>query len=400
MEGVSPGIPGLPQHCTYQSLTTELPIKLGGMGLRSHLFLSSYAYYGALEQTVPHFATVCPPLEHLAGEGLSVDTRWSHLLTSGCRAGKELLRVWGRVKEEAEVLCSYLGKEDLPFFHSSTVEGLGEGRKDGSSRPFLVKEMEVMRASALDKAMKECRDKTARMVMVRKNADKMSFSFLLGRPGPHSGIASVHFSERILTLLAVPSVLCRGKVGQRVGKLKVDKWGDAILNAAIPGPHTIAAHNLLKDTLNSLFRYCGILSEVEPYNVFGDLVPQLPLNRVQAGQARQLLIPDIRADIPDTTGGNTKSTLIEIKTVQGLTEWYLPVTSEDAAVEKRVKKTAKEYADGAKEADQKFYQMENGPVTMRLAQVGPILGMAWGRLGEASKTVHSTVDLMAKAKVR
>ena len=185
-----------------------------------------------------------------------------------------------------------------------------------------------------------------------------------------------------------------------MGKLKVDKWGDAVLNAAIPGPHTIAAHNLLKDTMNSLFRYCGILSKVEPYNVFGDLVPQLPLHRVQAGQARQLLIPDIRADIPDTTGGNTKSTLIEIKTVQGLTEWYLPVTSEDKAVEKRVKKIRKEYADDAKAADQKFFQKENGPVTMRLAQVGPILGMAWGRFGEASQTVHSTLDLMAKAKVR
>ena len=37
---------------------------------------------------------------------------------------------------------------------------------------------------------------------------------------------------------------------------------------------------------------------------------------------------------------------------------------------------------------------------MRLAQVGPIVGMAWGRFGEASKTVHSLVEVMAKDKVK
>ena len=399
VEGVSPGIPGLPQHTTFQSLIKELPIKLGGMGLRSQRFLSTYAYYGTLEQAIPHFAVVCPPLAHLAGEDLSVDMRWAPLLTSGCRAGEELLRAWHLVREEADSLAGYL-EEELPFYHSSTVEGLGEGSKNGSSRPLMVKEMEKLRADALDKALKEFPDKTSRMVMVRKNADKLSFCFLLDRPGPHSGIASIHFSERILTLLAVPSVLCRGKVGQRVGKLKVDKWGDSVLNATIPGPHTISGHNLLKDTMNSLFRYCGILSEVEPYGVFGDLVPQLPLNRIQAGQARQLMIPDIRADIPDETGGSTKSTLIEVKTVSGLTAWYLPVTAEDRAVEKRVKEITREYAKEAKKADLKFFKTENGPVTMRLAQVGPILGMAWGRMGEASKSVHTMVEVMARAKVR
>ena len=64
--------------------------------------------------------------------------------------------------------------------------------------------------------------------------------------------------------------------------------------------------------MHSLFRYCGILSEVELYNVYEDLVPQLPLSRIQAAQARQLMISDLRADVPDVTGGNTKSTLIEI----------------------------------------------------------------------------------------
>ena len=98
----------------------------------------------------------------------------------------------------------------------------------------------------------------------------------------------------------------------------MDKWGDNVLNATLPGPHMKAGHDMMKNTMNSLLRYSGILSEVEPYGVFGDLIPQQPLNRVQAGQARQTMIPDLRADLPDSVTGITKSTLIEVKTVSGL----------------------------------------------------------------------------------
>ena len=54
----------------------------------------------------------------------------------------------------------------------------------------------------------------------------------------------------------------------------------------------------MKNTLNTLFRYCGILSEVEPYGVFADLIPQQPLNRAEAFRAAQTIIPDIRAELP------------------------------------------------------------------------------------------------------
>ena len=69
--------------------------------------------------------------------------------------------------------------------------------------------VERLRAAALTKAMAEFPDRTARPVLVRKNMDKLSFAFLLAKPGPHSGILSVHFSEQLLTLLAVSTVMCR-----------------------------------------------------------------------------------------------------------------------------------------------------------------------------------------------
>ena len=65
------------------------------------------------------------------------------------------------------------------------------------------------------------------------------------------------------------------------------------------------------------------MSEVEPYGVFADLIPQQPLNRVQGNQARQSIIPDIRADLPDPELG-TKRTYLEIKTVSGA-KWYQSV---------------------------------------------------------------------------
>ena len=97
----------------------------------------------------------------------------------------------------------------------------------------------------------------------------------------------------------------------------MDKWGDSILNATLPGNHFIWGHNMMKNTLNSLFKYCGLMSEVEPYGVFADLIPQQPLNRNDAFLATQATIPDIRVELPDDTG-DTKKTYLKVKTISGL----------------------------------------------------------------------------------
>ena len=58
VEGLDVNIPGLEGH-TYQSLTLQLTLKFGGMGVRSQLFVSTFAFYGAIEQSLPHFSSVC-----------------------------------------------------------------------------------------------------------------------------------------------------------------------------------------------------------------------------------------------------------------------------------------------------------------------------------------------------
>ena len=391
VEGFDPGIPGFPT--TYQHLTTTLPLKLGGFGMRSQLFLSPFAYYGGVEQSLPYFSTVCPPLAHLYDEERGADTRWEPLLNSNTRTGRELRACVEKVKEEALTLATYLGTE-VPSHHSSTVEGMGEGKTDGSTRALLVREAEVLRAKALDKVLEELPNRGARPRLVRRNTDKISTSFLLSKPGPHSGLAANFFAEQMLALLAVPLVLCRRRVGERVGNMVVDKWADSVLNATLGGGHNMRGHNILKNTINSLFRYCGILSEVEPYGTFGDLIPQQPLNRAHAYRARQAIIPDIRAELPDSLGGTSRH-YIEVKTVSGVS-WYKLTGAR--AVERRVLAIATEYRTAARVADMRHHGTEDGPITQRLATLA-LTGAAFGRFCEASETVQKLVAVMAKARV-
>ena len=59
---------------------------------------------------------------------------------------------------------------------------------------------------------------------------------------------------------------------------------------------------------------------------------------------------------------------------------------------------SQEYIRNAKAADLKYFGVEQGPVSMRLASM-PLVGMAFGMFGEASKTIHDTIQVMAESKV-
>ena len=88
---------------------------------------------------------------------------------------------------------------------------------------------------------------------------------------------------------------------------------------------------------------------------------------------------------------------MEVKTVSGLSNWYLPVRKE-RAVERRVLAIGKEYREAAEAADLRYYGTDAGPITQRLAQL-TLTGVAFGRFGEASDTVHKLVAIMAKTRV-
>ena len=68
------------------------------------------------------------------------------------------------------------------------------------------------------------------------------------------------------------------------------------------------------------------------------------------------------------------------------------------AVERRVKDIHTTYTRHAREADIKYHGVEHGPISQRLANMA-FEGMAFGMMGEASKTCHSTIQAMAEARV-
>ena len=82
--------------------------------------------------------------------------------------------------------------------------------------------------------------------------------------------------------------------------------------------------------------------------------------------------------------------------MSGMTRWYLPVRGE-RAVERRTIAIGQEYRSAASAADQKYYNTNNGPISQRLDTIS-LIGVAFGRFGEASDTVHKLVATMAEAR--
>ena len=97
---------------SFQSWVVEIPIRMGGLGIREQLALSPIAYIGALEQTLPSFigeSGICPQLAHLVGS--DSEDRWMSLVNSNSRLGREFVAAWSSLQVEAQQCCDYLGEE-------------------------------------------------------------------------------------------------------------------------------------------------------------------------------------------------------------------------------------------------------------------------------------------------
>ena len=107
--------------------------------MRNQEELSPLAYLGALEQSVPFFGGedgICPQLSHLVGASFA--DRWSPLIQSNCRTGRELVRLWERQQSMVRECSNFLEEEfEGPF--TTPVEGVGNGSVDGSTRKRLGK---------------------------------------------------------------------------------------------------------------------------------------------------------------------------------------------------------------------------------------------------------------------
>ena len=104
----------------------------------------------------------------------------------------------------------------------------------------------------------------------------------------------------------------------------------------------------------------------------------------------------LSVELPDALGGTTRH-YVEVKTVSGLSRWYLPARGE-RAVERRNAAIHREYRTAAALADQRYYDTMDGPISQRLATLS-LTGASFGRFCETTDTVHNLVAIMAKARV-
>ena len=94
------------------------------------------------------------------------------------------------------------------------------------------------------------------------------------------------------------STISADGVGEKVGGSKVDKFGVRIVMENLPGGHWIDRHNAMEQEVASLCAYAGLPAEREHFGLFGHLLPQQALTCLQQHQRSQVLLPDLRMDIP------------------------------------------------------------------------------------------------------
>ena len=394
------------QGRSFQNWILRLPIRSGGLGIRSNLETSAAAFIGGVEQALPHFTKdsgICSSLEDVIGDFKENNSRWTKLIQSGCRTGVEFQNSWNTMKREVQQCSSFLNKAEGagPLYRS--VEGAGDGREDGGTRRLIVQQREELRAAVLTEALSRYPDPKKRQVVAWANRDKLCTAWLQSLPGP-DGFSNPEFTEAIALALCMPSPACKDRVGEKVGKSVVDVFGDSIMSAHLPGDDWRTRHDKVKMAINSLCSWARLPTTVEVWGLFAHLIPQEALNKIESGRARQGLVPDFRIKFPPTsTLGEDQVKLAELKLI-GCNSWYNSSAGNKVrATNKRAQGLQADYRRKAKNLDKNIpgtSDQGRGPVERRLDEFGQIIGLCFGAWGEGSDDVHSLVETLAQCRLR
>ena len=157
----------------------------------------------------------------------------------------------------------------------------------------------------------------------------------------------------------------------------------------------------VKTELASMAIYCGLNSTVEPYGLFGSLLPQQPLNRLQYRQSKVVLRPDLLLHLPSNTSGVNERRIADVKTVSlGGRSFYKPGMDGEKAVEIRAKHIQNEYDNKAKKMDAELGHGDGqGPALRRLRELGSVVDLCFGGYAEASTSVWRLLNHMATARL-
>ena len=225
----------------------------------------------------------------------------------------------------------------------------------------------------------------------------MSTAWLLCLPGAN-GLSSAQFSEAMSSLLCSPSPASLPRLGERIGKSRVDLFGDRLCTeSGLTGDLQRKRHDEIKRELNSTCIWAGLDAECEPYGLFGHLIPQQPLNRIDRSRARQVLRPDFKLKLL-STDGTYESRVADVKTVScGAPSWY---KVGERAVQRRAAVVPGEYAAKARAMDLELGVDGQGPASRRLQELGEVIPLVFGGFAEVSEGVHEFVDILARQRLK
>ena len=411
------------QQSSYQEILVRLPVRRGGLGLRSILDTSAAGFVGSVEMSLPHLGGeegVCRQLEGVLGDLHSREdgTRWEPLLASDARTGVELETAWRGLQEEARQAAAYLGEEvAVPL--ATPVAGLGEGCVTGHTRALVVEQRERLRARVLEKALQEHPNRAARPVTVYPQLDKLSQAWILATPSPATHLPSPIFREHMAAHLCLPSPACRSLVGKPVGQegQVVDKFGDTILCAKLCFDTWRHKHDDVKLALVERAHHAHVDCDAEVFGLFRHLVPAVAMERggeMEFARARNGKVPDLAFRLPVPPGpnlrgrgnrnqGQTTRQLAELKIINAGPSRY-PEGSRDKAVDRRARLVPGEYRRALASLDSRFHgtgPREVGPLQRRLEEVVGDSGLQClvvGRWAEGSQHLHSLVQALGEAR--
>ena len=106
------------------------------------------------------------------------------------------------------------------------------------------------------------------------------------------------FQEGLAMVLCLPSSACCDRVGEKIGRCRVDQWGDSLKRGALAGNGWKVRHDRQKLKIVRLLGWSGVVSACEVTGLFQHLIPQEAMSRVEVQNAHQVMIPDFRLQLP------------------------------------------------------------------------------------------------------
>ena len=153
-----------------------------------------------------------------------MDNRRLPLMDSCLRTGEELGQAWEKLQRHGARMVDYLGEEELEWTLGKPVEGIGEASTSGATRMGIVSQLAGLKLKVMVKSLEQEEEREARPVWSWPNRDKMTTCRLLVLPGSYTSLTTSIFQEGLTMVLCLPSLACRDRAGEMIGRLLAGGW--------------------------------------------------------------------------------------------------------------------------------------------------------------------------------